>query len=333
MSPNRHKFTSFVEIEPKPVKAADKAMFMATGIGSMEISIPNGATSTNVTLQDVLYCPDLAFTLVSLARCDTAGYTVLLKDQACVINNKTGHTIGRVPLTNGLYRVDRETAASTTAYSGIKVSSLDEVHQKMGHISHQAAKRLVEQKIVLGIELDKESLPMFCQTCAKAKPTRKPILKECANSPARQLGDKIHSDVWGPTTPTSYNVKSYYVSFTDDHTHWSMVKCITKKSDVVSRYKDYEAWLDTQHSCNIKILQSDCGGKYLLDDFNAYLKRKGTVRHLTVHDTPEENGVTEHLNQTLLEHTHAMIIAANLPKNLWPEAIHHAVWLKNRTST
>ena len=203
----------------------------------------------------------------------------------------------------------------------------------MGHISHQAAKRLVEQKIVLGIELDKESLPMFCQTCAKAKPTRKPILKERANSPARQLGDKIHSDVWGPTTPTSYNAKSYYVSFTDDHTHWSMVKCITKKSDVVSRYKDYEAWMDTQHSCKIKILQSDCGGKYLSDDFNAYLKRKGTVRHLTVHDTPEENGVAEHLNRTLLEHTHAMIIAANLPKNLWPEAIHHAVWLKNRTST
>ena len=103
MSLDQQKFTNFREIEPKPVKAVDKAIFMATGIGSLVISIPSGSKSTNVTLKDVLYCPDLVFTLVSLTRCDVAGYMVQLKDRACVINDKAGHTIGRIPLTNGLY--------------------------------------------------------------------------------------------------------------------------------------------------------------------------------------------------------------------------------------
>ena len=103
MSLDQHNFSNFKEIEPKLVKAGDKVIFMATGIGSMVVSIPNGSTSTNVTLKDVLYCPDLVFTLVSLTRCDMAGYTVQLKDQACVINNKARCTIGRVPPTPGLY--------------------------------------------------------------------------------------------------------------------------------------------------------------------------------------------------------------------------------------
>ena len=65
---------------------------------------------------------------------------VQLKDRACVINDKAGHTIVRIPLTNGLYRVDREAVPATAAYSSIKIFSLDEVHCKMGHISHKAAK-------------------------------------------------------------------------------------------------------------------------------------------------------------------------------------------------
>jgi hypothetical protein len=60
---------------------------------------------------------------------------------------------------------------------------------------------------------------------------------------------------------------------------------------------------------------------------------KGTIRKLTCHDTPEQNGVAEHLNRTLLERIRAMLHASKLPKGLWGEALQHATWLKNRTST
>jgi Pol polyprotein, beta-barrel domain len=87
MSPNRHRFITFKEITPSAINAADKTIFKATGIGSMRIGIPNGKMTMHVTLKDVLYCPDLAFTLVSLTRCDAAGYVVLLKDRKCLIRN------------------------------------------------------------------------------------------------------------------------------------------------------------------------------------------------------------------------------------------------------
>ena len=101
--------------------------------------------------------------------------------------------------------------------------TLDDLHWKMGHISHTVIKHLIEQKIVLGLELDTKSEPTFCTSCAKARPTRKPVLKERVDYISHVLGDKIHSDVWGPATPQSYNGKLYYVNFTDDYTRWMIL--------------------------------------------------------------------------------------------------------------
>ena len=64
---------------------------MVTGIGHVKINVPNGKDTTAFTLQDMLYCPDLGYTLVSLAKCDMAGFTVLLKDKSCCIKDSNGH--------------------------------------------------------------------------------------------------------------------------------------------------------------------------------------------------------------------------------------------------
>ena len=64
-----------------------------------------------------------------------------------------------------------------------------------------------------------------------------------------------------------------------------------------------------------------------------HLKWNGTKQKLTIHDTPEHNGVAEHLNRTILEKIRAMLHASGQPKFLWGKAVHHVVWLKNRTPT
>lgn len=90
---------------------------------------------------------------------------------------------------------------------------------------------------------------------------------------------------------------------------------------------------EKEHGIKIKILHSDGGREYKSHNFDSYLATKGIQRRFTVHDTPEHNGVAERLNRTLLEKVRAMLHAAGPPKNLWGEALKHAVWLKNRTSS
>jgi hypothetical protein len=83
----------------------------------------------------------------------------------------------------------------------------------------------------------------------------------------------------------------------------------------------------------IKILHSDRGGKYLGKAFVLYLKSKGTAQKLTVHDTPQHNGVAEHCNRTIVEQVRTLLHASGLLRFLWCEAARHVVWLMNRTLT
>ena len=94
----------------------------------------------------------------------------------------------------------------------------------MGYISPRYIKELVAKGVITGIELDKQNIPTFCTLCAKGKMTCKPIPKETTGPHATEFGEKIHTDIWGPTLPQSHNGKQYFITFTDDAKHWSTVE-------------------------------------------------------------------------------------------------------------
>ena len=105
------------------------------------------------------------------------------------------------------------------------------------------------------------------------------------------------------------------------------------KDEALQVYRDFASWVRTQHGAKIKALRSDRGGEYTGRGFTQFLWGEGTERCLTTHDTPQHNGITESLNRRLLERVRAILNHSGLPKTLWAEALHFAIWLKNRTST
>ena len=193
---------------------------------------------------------------------------------------------------------------------------------------------MVRNGVIEGLEADLTMTIQPCTSCEYGKATQKPIKKTHKEPRASKFGDEIHSDVWGPSPVQTPGCKEYYVSFTNDHTRWTHLNLLATKNEVFKAYKTFEAWEKLQFDIQaFKILCSNRGGEYLGKMFSSYLASKGTVQKLTIHDTPEYNGVSEHLNRTLLEWTRALLHSSKLPKNLWGETITHVVWLKNRTST
>ncbi|PPQ72971.1 hypothetical protein CVT26_014516, partial [Gymnopilus dilepis] len=156
------------------------------------------------------------------------------------------------------------------------------------------------------------------------KAHRKPIQKVREGGRAAGVGDEVHSDLWGRAPVETINHKEYFISFTDDHSRYTVA---------FDSYLNFEARMKTQHGVTVKVFHTDRGGEYLSQEFSDHLKKAGTVRRLTVHDTPEYNGVAERLNRTLMEKVRAMGHDSGLPKFLWGEALMHAVYIKNRTWT
>jgi hypothetical protein len=208
-----------------------------------------------------------------------------------------------------------------------------ELHCGMGHISPAIAKKLVENGLVAGVWLDDSSGDIvFCESCVYAKATHKPVPKVCKGERATEFGGEIHSDLWGPTPVSMIHGRHYYVTFTDDKTQVTYLHLLHRKGDTLAAYKDFETKMKTQHKANIKVFCSDCGGKYTGREFVLHLKKKGTKQKLTVHNTPQQNGIAERLNHTILKKVRAMLHTSGQPL-LWGKAAHHAVGLKNRTPT
>ena len=83
MSPYRKEFSDFVSILPKPIHAADKCTFMATGCGTITVLLPNRDRNTTVCLFDVLYALSIAITLILASHIDKAGYSIYLRHGIC----------------------------------------------------------------------------------------------------------------------------------------------------------------------------------------------------------------------------------------------------------
>ena len=76
----------------------------------------------------------------------------------------------------------------------------DHWHQKFGHISQKSLKNLAKNRMVEGFAIDQSSMSSItCEACIQAKQSQKPYLKEAKNS-SKTPGERIMSDVWGPTS-------------------------------------------------------------------------------------------------------------------------------------
>ena len=90
-------------------------------------------------------------------------------------------------------------------------------------------------------------------------------------------------------------------------------------------------YIKTQTGNHIKIARSDRGGEFLSKEMIKHQDEKGTVRELTIHGSPPQNGTAELGIRTQAEPVRALLLASGLPRYLWEEVMHHSVWLQNWT--
>ena len=128
-----------------------------------------------------------------------------------------------------------------------------ELHRRMGHIALETARKLVKNGLVTGVRLNANSHvePVFCESCVYAKVTRKLVAKVRDGERAKNFGDDVHSDVWGPAPVETLLGRQYYVSFTDDATREPTLFFLKKKLETFTSYKSYQALVQTQHGTTI----------------------------------------------------------------------------------
>ena len=123
----------------------------------------------------------------------------------------------------------------------------------------------------------------------------------------------VHLDVCGPLSIQARGGYEYFITFNDDYSRFGYVYLMKWKSEAFEKFKEFKAEVENQLGKSIKAIRSDHGGEYLLGDFKDYLIENGIVSQMTTPGTPQQNGVAEKRNMTLLEMVKSMMNYSTLP--------------------
>ena len=206
-------------------------------------------------------------------------------------------------------------------------SKTDLWHRRLAHVNVKQICQLVDQST--GIDLPYKEEPSFCEACVKGKMHRLPHhpFKEVKSTEKLQL---VYTDVCGPMQTQSQGGSRYFITFTDDYSRYSMTYFLKKKSKALEKFKEFKEAAENETGVKIKALRADRGGEYLSQEFKDYLKRWGIRSESTAAYSPQQNGVAERLNHTLVEAARSMMYQTGLSYSVWAEAVSTASYLRNR---
>jgi transposase InsO family protein len=142
----------------------------------------------------------------------------------------------------------------------------------------------------------------------------------------------FHSYVCGPMPSSSISGYVYYVSFIHDYSRKTWIYFLKSKDEVFSKFKEFKALIENIFERNIKILRPDNGGEYTLKEFVNFCRDVRIKREITTPYNPQQNGVAERKNRTIMEVVKTMIHDQDLPMCLWAEAAMAVVYVQNRLS-
>ena len=336
------------------VTVADGKQVKALGTGNIRLTIKTEKGLKPIQLIDVLYVPKLNSNLISVSKLGGKGHTVMFTGQECFVKSKNNYL--RVGTTHsGMYKLEhlrskehsqteenhscseehlrsKEHSQAEENHSRSEEHSqteeqpkhcIHEWHRKLAHRNLDDIRRMKTE----GINIKKCKCSNDCEPCMKGKMSRKPFPEA---QPIQEPLDVIVSDVCGPLPTESINKKRYFVTFTDAYSKYTETFFMREKSEVTQIAIDFVERLHTQFGKWPKIFRSDRGKEYINDRFQRYLTRRGIKSEFTVGYAPEQNGIAERKNRTLMEATRTMLASSELPKNLWTEAIATATFIFNR---
>ncbi len=204
-------------------------------------------------------------------------------------------------------------------------------HRRYGHLGEQNLQKIAREQLVKQFSYDATNQVGFCETCIGGKHHRSPF--SSSTTQTTEILELVHSDVCGKIQEKSLGGGEYFLTFTDDRTRYTWVYILKTKDQVFDCFLKWKALVERQSKQKLKILRTDNGGEYTSNKFEGYLREEGIRHERTVPKTPEQNGVAERLNRTLVESARSMLLDANLSKSYWAEAISTAVYLRNRCPT
>ncbi|GKV16599.1 hypothetical protein SLEP1_g27221 [Rubroshorea leprosula] len=212
-------------------------------------------------------------------------------------------------------------------FSTSKIVDADLWHKRYGHFNVKGLKFMQTHEFVRDLP-ELQLTDSVCESCQLGKMHKLPFPVNKSFRATQKL-ELVHMDICGPMRTPSLSQNRYFILFINDFTRMTWVYFLGSKGQALPVFKKFKALVENQSGCRIKKLRSDNGKEYTSNDFNLFCEEAGVDHQLTVSYTPQQNGIAERKNRTVMEMARCMLAKKKLPKCFWAEAVYTAVYLLN----
>ncbi|GKC50813.1 putative ribonuclease H-like domain-containing protein [Tanacetum coccineum] len=284
--------------------------YVSFGHGGGKITGKGTIKTGKLEFENVNFMKELKYNLFSVSQiCDNKN-SILFTDSECLVLGKDfklvddTHVLLRTPRQQNMYSIDlKNVVPHKNITCLIAKASVDESmlwHRRLGHLNFKTMNKLVRNNMVKGLPSKSFENNHTCVACLKGKQHKASCKTKLVNSVSKPL-HTLHMDLFRPTYDETSSILRNFIT-------------------EIENLKDLK----------VKIIRCDNRGEFRNKEMDEFCSRKVIKREFSNARTPQQNGVAERRNRTLIEAARTMLADAKLPVTFWAEAVNTACYVQNR---
>jgi hypothetical protein len=269
----------------------------------------------NFLITRVYYVEGLGHNLFSVGQFCDADLEVAFRRNTVFIRNLVGDDLLTGNRGTNLYAIDINQMASTSPICLMTRATETKSwlwHRRLSHLNFDTINKLAKDNIVTGLPKFKYTKEHLCRSCEQGKSKRASYKPKTVPSSEARL-HMLHMDLCGPMRVESFNGKKYILVIVDDYSRYTWVKFLRSKDEapgiIITFLKRIQVLLQAQ----VRIIRTDNGTEFTNQELRTYIEDVGITHQTSVVRTPQQNGVVERRNRTLVEAARTMLIFSSAP--------------------
>ncbi|GKD67967.1 retrovirus-related pol polyprotein from transposon TNT 1-94 [Tanacetum coccineum] len=287
----------------------------------------------NITICHVYYVEGLGHNLFSVGQICDGDLEVAFRSKTCYVRNLEGDDLLTGDRESNLYTISiPDMAAFSPICLMSKASSTKSWlwHRRLSHLNFGTINDLTKHDLVDGLPKFKYGKDHLCSAYEQGKSKKSSHPPKVVPSTHSKL-ELLHMDLYGPMRVASINGKKYILVIVDDYSRFTWVYFLHTKDETPEIIKNFIARVQLNFNAKVCKIRTDNGTEFKNATLKAHYDKLGIMQLFLIARTPQQNGVVERRNRTLVEAARTMLIFSCLPEFLWAEAVSTACFTQNRS--
>ncbi|GJZ86650.1 retrovirus-related pol polyprotein from transposon TNT 1-94 [Tanacetum coccineum] len=271
----------------------------------------------------VYYVEGLGHNLFFVRQFCNFDLEVAFRKHSCYVHNADGVELIKGSRGSNLYTISVEDMMKYSPICLLSKASKNKSwlwHRRLNHLNFGTINDLPRKDLVRGLPRLKFEKDHLCSACQLGKSKKHTHTPKAENTNLEVL-NTLHMDLCGPMRVQTINGKKYILVIVDDYSRFTWVKFLRSKDETPEFVIKFLKQIQVGLNKTVRYIRTDNGTEFVNKDLIAYYESVGIFHQKTVPRTPQQNGVVERRNRTLVEAARIMLIFSKAPMFLWAEAV------------